>query len=318
MTPPERLTLKTISSNFLRDFLQAEDGLWGTIVQMTIAPRRVVETYLFEDRKKFIRPSRYLFFCLSIVAFQLIAIQGRYGTSVFDHKVEQVAESKINSEEMIGNNGEKMTDIEFTEIKAKSKEIVQMIGQYVNYLTVLFLPFLGLLYFILFPSREFNYAESLIAAIYLHAHHFLLITLLSLPLLFYSGIEDYIAAKSWISMMLQFYFYGFLLSVFWAGWRDILLAFPKLLAIVLLSLPTVAILISSSPKGVEFYLDLKDGHIYLSQIGWLLVVITSLALTVRLFLNLREPVRWFWWVGEVLLLLLSFLLLLASNFVFNS
>lgn len=87
--------------------------------------------------------------------------------------------------------------------RRRCKRGLKIVDQYKNYLSILFLPFFGTLYFILFPAKRFNYAESLMAAVYLHAHLLLLVTVLSLPLLFYNSIEDFavIVTSSLIALL---------------------------------------------------------------------------------------------------------------------
>jgi len=97
---PERLTFGNLLKNFFRDLISADQGLWGTIVQLTIRPKRVVETFLLKDRKQFIRPTRYVLFALSVSALSFLAVQYTKGKPMLEYLQPAIEKqvSGINNE----------------------------------------------------------------------------------------------------------------------------------------------------------------------------------------------------------------------------
>ncbi len=312
MTPPERLTLKSIGADFIRDFTQAEKGLWGTIVQLTTRPRRVLDTFLYENRQHFSRPTRYLIFCLSIAAFLFIAVQWRYGVSLVEYG-ETVAEDQENYRGFIASFAEGFAS--GGEGKAIS---VKALAAYANYALVLLIPAYAFLYFFLFPARGLNYAESLAGAVYLHSHYFLITSVVSLPFLVFSDIEDFALARSWIGIGAGVLLLVSSLRMFLVSRKDLIWIAPKLMlgavwaAVPLLFLgffvlATMSIVLPEIPS--------MSLGLFLSAVP-ILIILTVLANKLLLAFRTQWP-RWYVWV-PTLLVVLGFYIMIALSLVSES
>lgn len=191
---PERLTLANIISNFFRDLTSADRGLWGTVVQLTLRPERVVNTYLFEDRKRFIRPTRYVLFVFSLLALNYVALQYRHGKPLHEflrpYMEQQVDDQivEIKSQVMKQTNSgnpeaNAVLDEKFYPVYREGVlNYLSFSVRYSNYIGVVAVPFMALLYLFCFPRLNFNYPEHLAASGYMFAHSGLL-SMLGLPVL---------------------------------------------------------------------------------------------------------------------------------------
>jgi hypothetical protein len=295
MTPPERLTLRSIGSDFLRDFTQAEKGLWGTIVQLTVRPRRVLDTFLYESRQQFSRPTRYLIFCLSIAAFQFIAVQWRYGVSVVEYNetLEEGTEAYQGPIEAFAQG--------YSTGRGDKKISVKEIAAYASYISVIFIPAYAFMYFFLFPARSLNYAESLAGTTYLHGHFILITALLSLPFLAFSGIADFAQAKNWIETAATALLVISIFRTFLSSKRDALWMVPKLLLSIVWAVPFSILLGITVSAIMSLFIPDMNQIPYGFFLFFILILFIVLLLTGRLLLLFRTRwPSWYIWVPTVL------------------
>lgn len=297
MIAPERLTLRSIMTDFVRDFSQAERGLWGAFVQLTLRPRRVIETFLYKDRQQFSRPTRYLIFCLSVAALQLLLVQGRYGSSLYEYQmdlqnhelalqIDPVSEFARGFKE--GFEGGSNNSIE--EIKAYSS--------YSSYLLATLIPVFAFGYFMVFPARKFNFAETLAGSVYLHGHQLLVMSLGTLPLLLFGEIADYVYWASWVKWGALLLLVISVFRVFLVSRRDAAWLIPKIL-LTLVWAATAVLVIGILLGGLLAAVFSAEKAILSSGAFWASVLIfAGLTLGVgRLLYAFRAGwPRWYWWV----------------------
>ena len=226
-------------ADFFRDVTQAERGLVGTIVQLTLRPARVIDTYLYTDRKRFLKPTRYLVFCFSLAALQVFVIQTWYGKPV----QELVAEADATDHARLVEKGYiESEEIEVEESKAEAElhdryhqfgaRFSVFYNEFRTFFAMLFIPVLGLLYYFFYGRHGFNIAEAMVAATYLHAHLALLASLF-LPLFFLgSDAEDYELWSSVENSFTGLYLLFGVTQVFTKRWWDTLIALLWLLLLL--------------------------------------------------------------------------------------
>lgn len=238
---PDRLTFGHLLSKFLEDLTNANKGLWGTVVQLTIRPRRVVETFLYKDRKQFTRPTKYVLITLSVFALNLAAVELRHGKSL----LEYISPVMLDVEEAALNNTEealadaiapRVPGIDDEEEKKSFKEGFSAgfqnemgeevsdksnILKYSSYINVLLIPFSAFIYWFCFPRREFNYPENLAAIAYLNSHGNIF-GIIALPVILFSAspkmLSVVMATGSVISLIYTLYA---TINVYVKKWTDV-------------------------------------------------------------------------------------------------
>lgn len=194
-TPPERLSVLALVKNFVSDLANADRGLLGTIVKLLWRPERVIDTYLYEDRNHYLRPTRYVLFALSVAAVLYITVQLRFGEPLHeylrpyyqDYIEDSNTELLLPYQDADGRilPGVAELDYKMARKQADLNEAYMLrfttfLTQYSNYLSLLFIPLQALIFWLAFPRRGYNFAESLAANTYIGGT-FLLLTLISLP-----------------------------------------------------------------------------------------------------------------------------------------
>ncbi len=202
----ERLTTKSIVADFLRDFTNLERGIMGTFLQLTVRPRLVVETYLESDRKRFIRPTRYLMFVLSLSAVYVFIVQYWYGVSLTDVIVEQMGPGferalmdKLEARHAVTALSNEEWRDEIVAIQQSRNSMLSIYRVFFEYYSIFFLltiPIGAFFNRVFHPSNRFNFAESTVASLYLYSHAALL-SLLLLPVCLLIS-TDAVKFASWV------------------------------------------------------------------------------------------------------------------------
>ena len=197
--PPtdKRLTTRDIVADLLRDFTDADRGMLGTFVQLSIRPRRVVGAYLEGDRRRFIRPTRYLAFTLSLSAAAFFLIQYWYGTSLTEIMLEHSGpgfaaaleddlaarqlEYSLSAEEI---ERARKQNAQLTE---SARRVYRFLFEYYSVFFVAFVPVGATIHRAFYPRNTFTLAESVVASLYIYSHSNLLaIVLIPVCILFSS------------------------------------------------------------------------------------------------------------------------------------
>ncbi len=293
---------------FLRDFTDADRGIWGTFLQLTIRPRRVVQSYLAGDRQRFIRPFRYLLFSISLSAVYLLFLKYWYDnpveqlmTTVLEPWYADRLDAGLLAQQAAGSLSAQDLPVERT----RNADLVQFLSTVVRYilqyLSVVFLvsiPLLASFNRFVFSQSSFNYAESLVATTYLVAQTTLL-SFLVVPLLLLWHTMDALLILTGISTLgtVTFFIYA-TFAVYGARWWELPLTLVLLVCIV----PLISVVSRSFGYVAGFpyfaydslelasYLRLAIRLVILGATGLLLYCLGKLEATK--YLDLRNPVIW--------------------------
>ncbi len=144
-TPLKRFDVKNLKDEIMRA-LNLEKGLLYTIINLAIRPGETLNTYLFEDRRKLIKPLPFLLLTVALATFftlNFLDLEEAFGTSA------------MNTEGL----------------DEKAQEFVQMytekFTQYYNVLLLISVPFLAFSSYLLYNKHRYNFAEHLVIGTYL-------------------------------------------------------------------------------------------------------------------------------------------------------
>lgn len=325
---PDRLTTSNIFRNFFQDLLNADRGMWGTIVQMTLRPQRVIRTFLFEDRKRYIRPTRYVLFSLSIAALTFVAIQWRYGQPLHEYlrptieaqADEMVLDLKEQASRRAEESGKPLTpEREAANLKMRESIREQAVQtntnliKYGNYLGLLGMPVIALMYWLMFPRISFNYPEHLASVGYIYGHANVL-SLLTLPFILFAisptGLLQAMFYSSVITVLYQLYA---TVRVYVTSIKDALIA----AAVLVLSFATLALVLSSAGYVMGYLLAATNKELGFScencGLEWWKVgrVIPPLFAMAGLFYIRIRPRRWYWGLGVVVVSLVLYFVMVS-------
>lgn len=311
---PDRLTTSNIFRSFFEDFLNADRGMWGTIVQLTLRPQRVVQTFLFEDRSRYIRPTRYVLFSLSIAALSFFAVQWRYGQPLHEYLLptievqgdEMAADLQATMNEKAKAEGKELTPERRKEnqqmITAMREKTIQTnvnLIKYGNYLGLLGMPIIALGFWLMFPRVSYNYPEHLAATGYIFGHASVL-NLLTIPFVLLAtsptGLLQAILYSSIFTLLYQCYATG---KVYIQSFKDALIA----LAVCVLALIAFALVLSSAGYVVGYLMAATTKKVGVDcencGLSWWKVgrVIPPLIFMAALFYVRLKPRRWHWGLG---------------------
>lgn len=179
----ERLTLKVILRSAYESITNLERGFGHTVLTLLARPGKVAEDYLAGKRKAYFPPVRYLIIMIALSALVLI-YSGYYD--------EQYEAMKQWQEQQLSVTGDQQkTEIYTEEQQQRQARIQEFTKNYLNLISLLSYPFLGLVSFWAFRKRKYNYAEHLVICAYWGAQSalyamivLLLLLLLPVPLLY--------------------------------------------------------------------------------------------------------------------------------------
>jgi hypothetical protein len=276
--PPPRLTLRRLVSDFLRDVTDADRGLLATIWELTLRPGQVVTTYLHQDRSRFLRPTRYLVFCLSLAAIQLVAVQLWYGQSVEEMRQETSTRDREQSAEFDSLAELTAAEAAYHEWLDRTKaRFHSLTGEFRSFFAMLVIPLFGLLYYALYARHGLNLAESIVAAAYLHAH-VVFLSFLFLPLYFLGdSSQDY---QRWFRLeeiATGLYLFVAVARVFGRGWRDTLLAIIGVVVLLLVLSITIG---PATYIGAAMARTVFDPALGLASLSWKFYVYLGVLITV--------------------------------------
>lgn len=334
-SPPERITLKTLFRDFLLDFSEVDRGLLGTIINLTLRPARVVDTFLFTHRDRFVRPTRYLVFCFSLAALQVFTIQAWYGASIKELNAAVESASPVSPTPPVA--GEHVKDqivplgsrpsIQGFNSSSRLDQLAAQARQFVDrfqtFAFLLALPLLALVYYYLYARHGYNLAESITAATYLHAHTTLL-GIVFLPFYFLGDTPaDYERWSSVEDRATGIYLLFAVTCVFARRWWETLVAVSWACVVIFFLGLAATSLVFVSGALARILLEPGDpatlhlsGRFILGLIQVVLILPTVILLLYRLHPLRGRPnkrtTKWQW-----LLLFGLFVFLFLANFDFN-
>jgi hypothetical protein len=145
---PSRITMRSIFNILLEQF-HLEKGIGYTIKRWVLSPRQAAEEYLLEDRKRMIKPFRFVLLTVAIatfLSFQFMPIGE-----------DLVAEMKADP------NWAQIPDF----LKPFIEQSSIITKKYFNLLFLSSIPFVSLASYWIFKEIQYNYAEHLVINSYL-------------------------------------------------------------------------------------------------------------------------------------------------------
>lgn len=216
--PIERITLKTIQTTLLEQF-HLEKGIGYTIKQLLFQPRAAIQEYLYEDRLRMIKPSRFVLLTVAIatfISYQFLPLGDELLKELHnDPQYDQIPEL----------------------FRPGIDQLAIWMKKYFNLVFMSSLPLTSLASFWVFKEANYNYAEHLVLNSYLFCIQTILY-ILSTP--FITNFEWIAYLQAILTIFYFFYFFTqvFQLS-FWNGiGKSVLVGIISqvLLAIILLLL----------------------------------------------------------------------------------
>ncbi len=144
---PPRITLHSIFQTLLEQF-HLEKGIGYTIKQLFINPKSAIDEYFYHDRKRMIKPSRFLLLTVAVATFLSYQFLG-----IGDEFMETLRNDPAY----------KMVPEAY---RPALDQLNRLINQYFNLLFMISLPFLSLATYLIYKNRHFNYAEHLVLNTY--------------------------------------------------------------------------------------------------------------------------------------------------------
>lgn len=229
-----RLTLKSLCSEFLQRFFNYDNTFFKTVRHMLTQPEVVIESFINGSRKKYINPLN--FFLISL------AITGLYN---FLYKSFLLEETMAYYETAFGNIDGKN---EFSDSMLKP---FYFFLEYFNLFAFAAIPINALITKITFFNyRQHNFTEHIIINLYTVSQYQLVVYLFSIPLLFLS-----IEAQTILSFVLMFSFWFYFFYVFTRIYK--LNAKQLFLKIFIIFIMMIGLLISIFILGIVFGILLK-------------------------------------------------------------
>ena len=304
---PSRLSFATLTKNFVQDFVSADRGMLGTLINLSYRPGRVVKTFLYEDRGRFIRPTKYVLFTVSALALVYVIVQLRYGMPLHEYlagyyaeyvdgmmndmRVQMLANEQLSAtpegREFVGTYVQWWRDASYSLMINSVK--------YSTYYGMATIPFQTLLLWLVFPRRGFNLAETLAGTSYIVSHSGLLAVLMLPVILFVNSPELLTIAMQPIGFLQFAYLLFAIIHVFVRDWGDVLRAFGILVLLIIWFAGLAGSLIY---LGGYFYgrTACSDCSMPLS---WYATIVIPIAYFVLAYLALRwrlgtwkKPLRW--------------------------
>ena len=156
---PERISVRHMFEVLLSAF-NLDRGLGYTLKALLIHPKKAVEEYLFEDRKRMVHPLRFLFLTTAIAAF--LNIQYVMNSKDFQEgylmgtQLYQKGEA-VEGDMELEQKQEKLNAV----TTALLTEFVDFLANYQNILLLLFVPVAALTSWLFFRKRKWYLGEHL-------------------------------------------------------------------------------------------------------------------------------------------------------------
>jgi hypothetical protein len=154
---PERISVRHMFDVLLSAF-NLDRGLGYTLKGLLIHPKKAVNEYLFEDRKRMVHPLRFLFFTTAIAAFlnlQFVMDEAEFtrGAAAGSELYEQdIAEEPFDAEKAEERN---------RVVQQAMKEYFRFLTDYQNLLLLIFVPIASFSTWVFFRKRKLYYGEHL-------------------------------------------------------------------------------------------------------------------------------------------------------------
>ncbi|MDN5200097.1 DUF3667 domain-containing protein [Fulvivirgaceae bacterium BMA10] len=160
-TDVPRITFKS----FFNDFLDKTYGLDGTfpktVIGLTVRPGKVISEYISGIRGKYVGPVGYFFLLYAIVFIV---------SSLLDVDLQEIGGDQDKIQGAMGVDPAQQTDDQ----RLFQEQMNTIIFKYLNYFTLLWLPFFAWTIKIFYKKPSFNFLENLVFSFYVLSHPLLL------------------------------------------------------------------------------------------------------------------------------------------------
>ena len=166
-TPPERITMASIGRLMLQTF-NLEKGVFYTLWGLTLWPEKVINVYLFEDRKKATKPFTFMLMITAVMAYVTLNIVD-FNAMLTDGMVTGDTAEAQDKQKLVRNI------------------IVDLYNRWFNVLSFTTIPFAALTTYWFFRRAKYFFAEHLIINTFIVAYTgvFLIITTIFTPIFGY-------------------------------------------------------------------------------------------------------------------------------------
>jgi hypothetical protein len=169
-TAIHRFTILHIIHEFFHAFTHTDKGIFGLLKALTINPGKVISEYADGKRKKYFNPFTFFLLCTAFFVFVNVYFSPFGKVPEPDPKVL----ARIPSEE-----GKKI----YTTAIKRSATVTKITQQNGNIIAMVALPFLSFINWLFFRRRKRNYAEIMVAGVFITAYSNLFFTLFITPLM---------------------------------------------------------------------------------------------------------------------------------------
>ncbi len=182
---PERITFRRIVEELL-EVINLERGLGHTIRELALRPGQAIRIYLFENRKRMVKPFTFLVLTVTLATF----ISMRF--LPIDETAWQAIEADLQAEQLSAD------------MIALARWFFTATQKYFNLLFVSSLPGLAIGTFLLFREKGYNLAEHLVINTYIFGFQTMLY-ILAVP---------FLTRQSWMAILASILMAGYTLFAF--------------------------------------------------------------------------------------------------------
>lgn len=166
-----RLTLREICHEVIHYFTHADKSLFRLLKELCIQPGKIARQYVLGKRKKYFSPLN--FYLLVATVFVLV---------VTFLSTSHVKTNVLVSHPEIRNIPDKATREKVIKIYQRQEAAVNFINKYSNIVAMIALPLICFIYWIFYRQGIYNYAEHLVACMYMTGFTNLFYALLFVPI----------------------------------------------------------------------------------------------------------------------------------------
>lgn len=238
-----RFTVKHFLHESFHAITHADKGIFFLIKELLLRPGHAIREYNEGKRKKYFNP---LTFLLIAAALQLFATQK---TQITEHYMSRLVAISKQLEASSDNIHQETLNEELKKVEAGGNEAFETMLQNNKLFTLLIIPFMGLITWLLFRKRGFNYAENLVMNVMVSAQ-------LSILFLFFTALP-FLILPSYVLLWMSLFFlinWGYCIIVykqfFEQGW---FITIVKGTAAFILFILTTQLLVKSVVFIISFF-----------------------------------------------------------------
>jgi hypothetical protein len=163
-----------------------EKGFWYTMRELFVRPDQVIKEYLSSITVKYYNPFRYYFIIIAVSALIQISL------GIFDLQQSTIREAfnpNMSEEEL-----------------QRQLAMMENVKKFLNFIPLIVLPFVSILFYWIFKKGGWNFAEHLISTTFVYAQTSILGLFMMLALYF---MPQYISYSIPISFLISAAYFGF-------------------------------------------------------------------------------------------------------------